>query len=687
MMDFLTPHVMRPTFKASEIMYDNGKDAAFEYVEFQTGSFVMKGLLMRRSIFAIHGLGSNPETAWAYQRNDSRVYWLRDFLPKARGLSDIRVIMVNHQTRWDSNTAYLGFHDHASELLEEIQNLHRANPERPIIFIAHSFGGILLKKARSSSELLELLMIDGPALLDLESEFYDAYVDRYRFRGFQPFICDFYEMRPERIGKLVLGSMVGKSNRQPRHGLVKYLDTDHRGLNKFQSHDDPNFQTFVTVLRWVLDYALLANNSPGDLCPHPSIPVTNSVPVTDSVPVTNNVPVVDAVSITDSVSIIEAVPVVDDLPGDDVVPVTDSAPVNKTIPIAGTVLVSPALPVPNAVPIAGVLLLVADAVPPGAVPIAGIMPVTNAVPATEAASISGTVPVTKTMPVADTVFIAPAVPVPSVVPVAGSVVVTEVIPAAAIPAAAIPVAGVMLIADAVPPTEAVSTSSSVLIPNAIPVASFMPATKTEPVAATVPVAAAMPVAGAVPIAVNLSVFVAIPATAAKSIAKAVPVLQPVGLLERLATTLLYIVWMAPNVVFVGALAGLRELYVSWLDEYYESHRSSSATLRLVMIAAYDTLINLPLGHFLIWVIEKTPSGHTSLWVKILQIIVSNIVINLCQITPIQNFVYLAGMAYIAGARNYDQFYGIIQSRFFKLTWINWFTLSGYKSDDVKFYIS
>ncbi|UKZ80293.1 hypothetical protein TrVFT333_008050 [Trichoderma virens FT-333] len=672
MMDFLTPHVMRPTFKASEIMYDTGKDAAFD-------------------IFAIHGLGSNPETAWAYQRNDSRVYWLRDFLPKARGLSDIRVVMVNHQTHWDSNTAYLGFHDHASELLEEIQNLHRANPERPIIFIAHSFGGILLKKALllakgrsedvaamtkgvmflgvphlgSSSELLELLMMDGPALLDLESEFYDAYVDRYRFRGFQPFICDFYEMRPERIGKLVLGSMVGKSNRQPRHGLVKYLDTDHRGLNKFQSHDDPNFQTFVTVLRWVLDYALLANNSPGDLCPHPSIPVTNSVPVTDSVPVTNNVPVVDAVSITDSVSIIEAVPVVDDLPGDDVVPVTDSAPVNKTIPIAGTVLVSPALPVPNAVPVAGVLL-VTDAVPPGAVPIAGIMPVTNAVPATEAASIAGTVPVTKTMPVADTVFIAPAVPVPSVVPVAGSVVVTEVIPAAAIPAAIL-VAGVML---AVPPTEAASTSSSVLIPNAILVASFMPATKTEPVAAAVPVAAAMPVAGAVPIAVNLSVFVAIPATAAKSIAKAVPVLQPVGFLERLATTLLYIVWMAPNVVFVGALAGLRELYVSWLDEYYESHRSSSATLRLIMIAAYDTLINLPLGHFLIWAIQKTPSGHTSLWVKILQII-----INLCQITPIQNFVYLAAMAYIAGARNYDQFYGTIQSRFFKLTWINWFTLS------------
>jgi hypothetical protein len=61
-------------------------------------------LLRNSSIFAIHGLGSNPESAWAYRGNQSRVHWLRDLLPEEQEFRNIRVVMVNHQTRWDSNT-------------------------------------------------------------------------------------------------------------------------------------------------------------------------------------------------------------------------------------------------------------------------------------------------------------------------------------------------------------------------------------------------------------------------------------------------------------------------------------------------------------------------------------------------------------------------------------------------------
>jgi hypothetical protein len=34
------------------------------------------------------------------------------------------------------------------------------------------------------------------------------------------------------------------------------LDTDHRGLNKFQSSDDPNWQIFLRVLHQARDHAL-----------------------------------------------------------------------------------------------------------------------------------------------------------------------------------------------------------------------------------------------------------------------------------------------------------------------------------------------------------------------------------------------------------------------------------------------
>lgn len=56
----------------------------------------------------------------------------------------------------------------------------------------------------SSSELLQLMAMSGPALRDLEAEFRDAYVAQHD-EGIQPLICDFFEKRPEKMGKFALG--------------------------------------------------------------------------------------------------------------------------------------------------------------------------------------------------------------------------------------------------------------------------------------------------------------------------------------------------------------------------------------------------------------------------------------------------------------------------------------------------
>ena len=74
-----------------------------------------------------HGLGSNPESAWTYTSNTTQVRWLTDLLPRAEGLESARVIMVNHQTRWDSNTASMDLIDYASELLGHIEEHHKAS--------------------------------------------------------------------------------------------------------------------------------------------------------------------------------------------------------------------------------------------------------------------------------------------------------------------------------------------------------------------------------------------------------------------------------------------------------------------------------------------------------------------------------------------------------------------------------
>ncbi|KAK7403327.1 hypothetical protein QQX98_010916 [Neonectria punicea] len=163
-MDAWTRYSDHPTFRSFEVLHDPGDSGIVE-------------------VFAIHGLGSNPSSAWRHGGNGTQVYWLRDLLPKQKGLESIKVTMLNHQTRRDSHSPEVDFDVFAKMMLDDIEHLHQQN--RPIIFIAHGFGGLLLKRT---------VNINSGTL---------------------------------------------------RYAEDVLLDTDHRGLNKFQSSNDPNFEKFL----------------------------------------------------------------------------------------------------------------------------------------------------------------------------------------------------------------------------------------------------------------------------------------------------------------------------------------------------------------------------------------------------------------------------------------------------------
>ena len=138
----------------------------------------------------------------------------------------------------------------------------------------------------------------------------------------------------------------------------------------------------------------------------------------------------------------------------------------------------------------------------------------------------------------------------------------------------------------------------------------------------------------------------------------------------------------------GSLAALQELIASWLarDRSKHGHYFSS---RVPKMAAYGALISAPLGHFLIKILQKMFSGRTSLRAKILQILVSNLIVrppasvlplgetqrqltDAClQVSPIQNTVYLAAMAIIAGARTFHQVRATIRAGFFPVMKFSW----------------
>ncbi|KAK6070615.1 Mpv17/PMP22 family protein [Seiridium cupressi] len=117
----------------------------------------------------------------------------------------------------------------------------------------------------------------------------------------------------------------------------------------------------------------------------------------------------------------------------------------------------------------------------------------------------------------------------------------------------------------------------------------------------------------------------------------------------------------------GTLAGLQEFLASWLAKDRNKH-GNYFTSRVPKMAAYGALISAPLGHFLIWCLQKAFKNRTSLRAKILQILVSNFII-----APIQNSVYLVAMALIAGARTYHQVRATVRVGFMKVMKVSWIT--------------
>ncbi|WEW61155.1 hypothetical protein PRK78_006645 [Emydomyces testavorans] len=115
----------------------------------------------------------------------------------------------------------------------------------------------------------------------------------------------------------------------------------------------------------------------------------------------------------------------------------------------------------------------------------------------------------------------------------------------------------------------------------------------------------------------------------------------------------------------GSLFAFQEILASWIahDRSKHGHYFNS---RIPKMAIYGAFISAPLGHFLIGILQKVFAGRTSLKAKILQILASNLIIS-----PIQNVIYLASMALIAGARTLHQVRATVKSGFFRVMKVSW----------------
>ncbi|KAK3317361.1 hypothetical protein B0T19DRAFT_290469 [Cercophora scortea] len=264
----------------------------------------------RVEIIALHGLGAHPEHTWTGRAPSpdspsppaARTWPFGSFRkppappparPKVHLLKDLlrhdfphaRILSFHHNSDWLVDSPVTTAEEIARELVADFA-LHRSKSKNiPIIFICHSFGGIILKEALSlatteareivnntsgmiflgtphegshlsllgaivaalsgftgsASGVLLSLKHHEAQLSDLESSFRGSIEERKRTHDVT--IISFYEERPTMIFKwLSLGLIVGRDSARAYSSKHIGIDTDHSGLNKCSGRDDELYE-------------------------------------------------------------------------------------------------------------------------------------------------------------------------------------------------------------------------------------------------------------------------------------------------------------------------------------------------------------------------------------------------------------------------------------------------------------
>ncbi|KAI9896033.1 hypothetical protein N3K66_009102 [Trichothecium roseum] len=239
-------------------------------------------------IIAVHGLGAHPIHTWEGKPTGDghpKPHLLRHLLPE--DFPTARILSFAYNSDWLVNAPEKTAQQIGQGLLDTLVKIRGGSRRLPIVFIGHSFGGIVIKEAlcasRQCSTILEdtcgIIFLGTPhqgsslsmagillsqltgflgsnavlllALRRNESQLSDL-EDRFRPLVKDKRIWSFYETKPTFYSGFPIGRIVDRESARGYSDHPIGIDTDHSGLNKFNSIEHRGYQEIkaaITKLR------------------------------------------------------------------------------------------------------------------------------------------------------------------------------------------------------------------------------------------------------------------------------------------------------------------------------------------------------------------------------------------------------------------------------------------------------
>ncbi|KAI9696030.1 MAG: hypothetical protein M1836_005861 [Candelina mexicana] len=234
-------------------------------------------------IIAVHGLNPTNEEFHAeetWTAADTGKLWLKDFLPARLPRARILLFGYNSNVAFRASTA--GVREQAENLLNRLYMKRKDAPARPIIFLCHSLGGIIVKRALVDATLnrtyesirkatcgiaffatphrggnyaklgdvavsIIRAVVRKPEnsfmeALKHDSLFADDLVRDFRHQLEEYYILSFHETVPSKKLGLIVDDKSATLGLPGNHETQIPVDADHSSICKFSSADDDVYE-------------------------------------------------------------------------------------------------------------------------------------------------------------------------------------------------------------------------------------------------------------------------------------------------------------------------------------------------------------------------------------------------------------------------------------------------------------